>query len=216
MKKDDFDHVVCFKGHVKTSLGLLLPEYVKAYVPGINLYGAARGTLQMPPYQPEKWQEYLDGLAKAGASRAAFAILAHADGGHRYIGHTSIDKMAWPDAVGTTGSIMFAEDSQGQGYGTEAKLLLLYYCFILRGLRNVRSTAKAWNARSLGHLVKCGYKVVGKYDKILFHEGAWIDEYILQVRREDFEPIWAAYQETKQLPKLTPEQKELLTNQTTT
>lgn len=214
MKKDEFSHVPAFRGLVKTSLGLLLPEYAKAFVPGINRYGAASGTLQMPPYSEQHWMEFLERYHKNKEHQAAFAILAHVGEGYRYIGHTSIDKMGWPDGVGTTGSVLFSEDSQGGGYGTEAKLLLLYYCFVLRGLRNVRSTVKAWNAQSLGHLVKCGYRVVGRYKEIVFHEGKMIDELILQVSLEDFLPIWAKYQEAKELPKLSPEQRELVTDQT--
>lgn len=214
MEKDEFPHVPAFKGLVKTSLGLLLKEYGKVYVPGINLYGAARGTMQIPPYPPEKWDGYLEALQKGDSPSRAFAILAHVEDGHRYIGHTSIERMKWPDAVGTTGSIMFSEETQGGGHGTEAKLLLLNYCFMLLGLRNVRSTVKAWNARSLGHLVKCGYRIVGRYEEIVFHEGKWIDEIILQVSRKDFEPIWRRYQETKTLPKLTDEQRTLVAKET--
>lgn len=214
MKKDDFAHMPCFKGLVQCSLGAMIPEYASVYVPGVNLYGAVRGTLQIPPRYHQGFEQFLERYRKNPDTGAVFAMLAHAEGGYRYIGHTSIDKIRWPDAVGTTGSVMFSSESQGQGYGTEAKLLLLYYCFFILGLRNVRSSVKGWNAQSMGHLVKCGYKVIGMYEKIVFHEGRWIDEYLLQVRREDFELIWNEYQTSKQLPKLTHEQKALITKQT--
>ncbi len=214
MERDEFAHVLAFKGFVQTSLGLLLPEYGKVYVPGVNLYGAARGTRQVPTYYHEKWFDYNAFLRKDGCTSRAFAILAHAGEGYRYLGHTSIDKISWPDAVGSTGSIMFSGESQGMGHGTEAKLLLLHYCFILLGLRNIRSTVKGWNAQSLGHLLKCGYRIVGRYEKIVFHEGRWIDEIILQCSRESWEPVWAVYQETKTLPKLSQENRALIESQT--
>lgn len=207
------EHYPAYRGLVGTSLGLLHKGYAAEYVPAANLREAVRGTLQRAPYSFKDFEAFVDSTKRG--ENEHFAVLAHEGEGYKYLGHTGIHRVTWPDGVGTTGSILCEEASQGKGHGTEAKLLLLYHCFYLLGLRNVRSMVKAWNARSLGHLIKCGYRVVGRFDRIVFHEGEMIDELILQVRREDFVPIWERYQETKELPKLTDKERDLVKNQST-
>jgi len=46
------------------------------------------------------------------------------------------------------------------GIGTEAMLLLLYHAFMILGLRKVTATVKVFNAPSMGHSIKSGYKLI--------------------------------------------------------
>ena len=82
------------------------------------------------------------------------------------------------------------------------------------GLRKIVSSVKAWNAPSLGHLVKCGYTVVGRYRRHVLHEGVLVDEILLEVFPEDWEPIWDAYNKSGVLPKLSPDQRALVARET--
>lgn len=208
------NHIIAYKGLVKASLGLLQAEYAETFLPAANARVDISGTLQRAPYSVKDFESFLESLQKDKGRHEAFAILAHDGEGHRYVGHTGIHRIQWPDARGSTGSVIAVKGDQAKGIGTEAKLLLLYHCFWVLGLRNVTSTVKAWNAKSLGHLVKCGYRIVGRFENLIFHEGEFVDEIILQVKREDFEPIWAKYQHDKQLPSLTQEQRALVAKET--
>jgi len=212
--------IVAYKGFVACSLGLLLKEHGRLYVPAANFRVDVRGTMQRSPYWDEDFGGFVDRLRESKGKDEVFAILAHEgtpeNRTYRYIGHTGIHGIKWPDGVGTTGSMIIEPDLQKNGRGTEAKLLLLYHCFFVLGLNNVRSNVKEWNSNSLGHLIKCGYRVVGRYKEIIFDEGKLVDEIMLQVTRKDFEPIWQKYQETKLLPKLTDEQRAYVTKETKT
>lgn len=211
-------NIVAYEGLIAYSLGLILKEHAPLFVPAANLRIHINGTMQRSPYWKEGFEEWIDSLRESKGKDEVFAILAHEGDAekpaYRYIGHTGIHGIKWPDGTGTTGSMIVEPSLQGKGAGTEAKLLLLFHCFFVLGLNNVKSTVKAWNAKSIKHLLKCGYRIIGRYEKTVFHEGRHVDEILLQVSRKDFEPIWEQYQATKQLPKLTPEQIALVEKET--
>jgi RimJ/RimL family protein N-acetyltransferase len=208
-------HIITYVGQVGVSLGLMQEAYMTIFLPWANRRVGIEGTLLRAPYSPESGNEWIRGLDKSKGTDEVFAVLLHIKGKekYRYVGHMGIHKIIWPHGFALTGSIL-NPDFQGKSYGTEAKLLVLYHAFCIRGLRKIVSTVKVWNGRSLGHLLKCGYKVCGKYKAHHFHEGAYIDEFILEIFREDWEPIWEKYQKTKTLPSLTPKQRAFIKKET--
>jgi len=208
------DHIVTSLGLCVASLGVMHKRYGKQAVPAINHRADINGTLQRPPYWPEDFDSFVDGLKKSKGKDEVFAILAHEGETYRYVGHMGIHQITWPHGVGITGSMIIDASAQSRGIGTEAKLLTLQHAFEVLGLNTVKSGVKAWNAKSLGHLIKCGYRIIGRYEKIIFHEGTFVDEILLQVSRKDWLPIWERYRATKQLPKLTDEQRALVTKET--
>lgn len=212
------DHILTYHGLVGVSLGLLQPEYGPDFLPWANAREAIKGTLQRPPYYPENWDGFLDHIAKSKGKHEVFAVLKHIGSeekpAYEYIGHMGVHNIKWPDGIGATGSILGGKNARGNGLGTEAKLLLLYHCFYVLGLRKVVSTVKAFNGNSLGHLLKCGYKICGRHTKHIFHEGDFVDEILLELHREDFEPIWRKYKETKKLPRLTATQRKRVKKET--
>ena len=62
-----------------------------------------------------------------------------------------------------TGSMLFSPQSRSQGYGTEAKNLLLEYAFEWLGLHMVRSYVWGPNTRSQAALRKQGYRDAGTF-----------------------------------------------------
>jgi RimJ/RimL family protein N-acetyltransferase len=207
-------HIIVFKGLVGTSLGLLQEEYAAEFVPWANHRIDIEGTHVRPPYWPSNFVEWVRDLAKSKGIKEVFAILVpiKVDGqtAYRYVGHTGLHDVQWPQGFASTGSVIGAKDAQGRGVGTEAKLLLLYHAFKVVGLRKVVSSVKSFNVQSAAHLIKCGYKFVGLYRHHFPHDGKFVDSLLFEVFPEDWEPIWKAYQETKTLPKLTDEQKNFL------
>lgn len=199
-------------GHV--SLGAMRREYIPLFTKGANDPEVMRGVILRPPVTLEAEFAWYDGLVTK--NDLIFAILLHEKDekgvviGYRYIGHTGLHSITWPDGCATSGTIIADKSCFGKGYGTEAKLLLLYEAFRNRGLRKVCSDVKAFNGNSWGHLLACGYKQVGRRKAAHFHNGGFVDRVSFEVFREEWEPIWVAYQETKTLPRLTDEQRTLL------
>lgn len=199
------------------SLALMQRMYGPEYLPWPNRRTAINGTLQRPPYYPEDFDEWIERLRKGKGVHEVFAVLAHEDKesgrGYRYLGHAGIHDVEWPSAHATTGSVLGADNAREKGYGTEAKLWMQYHAFKVLGLRKLLSEVKAFNAPSLGHLLKCGYKIVGRRKSHDFHEGAYVDVIILECFREDWEPIWERYHASGTLPKLTALQRTRVTKE---
>lgn len=208
------EHYIAYEGKTgNMALAQMQEDYVPFFVPGINRRIGVEGTMQRPPYSLEMGREWVRGLDKRKGQDEVFAILlrdSDANGGWRYVGHTGIHSIKWPTGIGTTGSMIFEADGRGKGHGTEAKLLLLYHSFYILGLRKIKSRVKDWNAPSLGHLLKCGYAIYGRDKQEELHEGEFVDEILLAVFREDFGPIWQAYQRTSTLPRLTDGQRKVV------
>ena len=93
----------------------------------------------------------------------------------------------------TTGTLIGSRDHQGQGYGTDAKMLLLEYAFNWIGLRKVTSQILDYNRRSKRYAEKCGYRHMATIEQEHFRNGAWIDEQLYVVFRDEWLPLWDVY-----------------------
>lgn len=208
-------HYPVYAGKRNVSLGAMRREYIPLVMEGINDLSVTRGVLTRPPVTLEmEYAWYDNAFTKQSDSDNAFAILRHTDKPegrtYEYIGHTGLHRMNFPSAFGSTGSLIVKKDALGKGYGTEAKMLLLYHAFRVKGLRKVISEVKAFNGNSWGHLLKCGYEVIGRRKDHHFSDGAYVDEVVLEVFRETWEPLWERYQKSGELPMLTKKQRTLI------
>jgi RimJ/RimL family protein N-acetyltransferase len=210
------DHYPIHHGLLNISLGAMRREYIPLFMEGANDPEVMRGVILQPPITLEAELAWYDSLEKR--SDVIFAILLHEKNdeemSYRYIGHTGLHGITWPEGHASTGSIIADKSCFGKGYGTEAKLLLLYEAFRNRGLRKVCSQVKAFNGNSWGHLLACGYKEVGRRREQHFKEGRFVDGVLLEVFRDDWEPIWEKYQAARELPRLTEEERGRLTKET--
>lgn len=208
-------HYPVHHGLLDVSLGAMQREYIPLFLAGANDMEVMRGVIIQPPMTLEFEYSWYDRMVQ-NKNDLIFAILQHirdANGvltGYRYIGHTGLHGITWPSGYATSGTIIADKSCFGKGYGKEAKLLLLSDAFFTRGLRKVLSHVKAFNGNSWGHLLACGYKQCGRQKQHHFYNGEFVDSIDFEVFREDFEPIWEKYQKTKQLPKLTEEQRTIL------
>ena len=205
-------HSIAYVGQKHVALAAMHRDYIPAIAEHANNMEVLEGVLLRPPVSLEAELTWYDGLAgrKNAGTDDIFAILTREDKTYEFVGTTGIHSITWPHAFASTGSLIFQKDHLRKGYGTEAKLLLQYHAFRVKGLRKMTSTVKAFNARSLGHLIKCGYTICGRHKKQFFHDGGYVDEIMLEVRREDWEPIWTRYQESKEPPKLTDDQRVMV------
>lgn len=211
------EHIIAYEGKGKVALGLMQEEYVPIFLPWINKRVGIEGTLLQPPYSYAGGIEWVRELEKSKGKEEVFAVLLRKPGNktqnYHYVGHMGLHNIRWSSGFATAGSII-GPGHQGQGIGTEAMLLLLYHAFMVLGLRKVVGDVKAFNTSSMAHLVKTGYKIIGRYREHYFHEGAFIDEVIFEAFRKDWEPIWDQYQKTKKIPKLTAKQRTTISIET--
>jgi len=121
-------------------------------------------------------------------------IVRDASGDDKPIGVIALSRINYIDGTATTGTIIGPKEFWGQGYGTEAKMLLLRYAFLTLNLRKISSQVIAYNTRSVAYARKCGYVEDGGPMKAhVFKNGAYHDMVQLAVFREAWIPLWEAY-----------------------
>ena len=79
-------------------------------------------------------------------------------------------------------------DFQGHGYATEAARALLGYAFGVRGLHRVTANGDARNAASTRVMERLGMRREGVFVQSRFADGAWRDEVLYALLREEWRP----------------------------
>ena len=110
----------------------------------------------------------------------------------RLLGTTTIRHLDWVNRIGETGSGLLDAADRGKGYGTEAKHLLLDYCFNDLHLHAVNASVFAPNTRSAAALRKQGYRLAGRIRWDAFKDGAWHDALIFDLLRDDWLAVRSA------------------------
>lgn len=113
-----------------------------------------------------------------------FAVVRLADG--RLIGSVALVAVDWLNRTAETASYLLGEDVRGQGYGTEAKMLLLEVAFDRLHLHALHAWVRSTNTRSAAALAKQGYRPAGRRRLTSFSDGAWIDHLIFDLLREEW------------------------------
>ena len=124
---------------------------------------------------------WIEGLYTDSA-HVVFAIVLKE--GDQHIGNVGLHGVDHLNQTAVTGMLIGEADCRGQGYGPEAKELVLTYAFNTLNLRTIRSDTFASNERSNRALQKGGYEQVGRIPDRFFREGAWHDELVWVLTRE--------------------------------
>ncbi len=148
--------------------------------------------------QPMGWEaekKWLERATSGDPNHITLAICLH-DG--TLIGNTGMQiNLAKQSAI--TGTLIGSHKHKGNGYGTDAKMLMLDYAFNWRGLRKVTSQILAINGRSQRYAARCGYREMARIEQEHFRDGRWIDEVLYVVFAKEWRPLWEVYKQT--LPK---------------
>lgn len=102
------------------------------------------------------------------------------------IGQLGITGIDWVHRHGETFSHLKPGEYRGQGYGTEAKHLLLEYAFEYLDLHVLTSWVFEQNERSAGALAKQGYRPAGRMKADGIKSGVYYDDMVFDILREDW------------------------------
>ena len=137
------------------------------------------------PISPMMFEETFDGPMPSGPPTSiSFAVARVA--GDRLLGSVALLDIDWVNRTAETASSLLGEDVRGQGYGTEAKMLLLEYAFDRIQLHIVQSWVRATNTRSAAALAKQGYRPAGRRYWTGFQAGGYIDHLIFDLLRDEW------------------------------
>jgi RimJ/RimL family protein N-acetyltransferase len=121
-----------------------------------------------------------------GDIRSGLALAIVLREGNRHIGNMGLHRINWIHRSAETGTLIGERDCWSQGYGSEAKLLLVEYAFNTLGLNRLSSRVLATNPRSLACQLKCGYVEEGRIRQAMFKDGQWVDEILLGLLAEEW------------------------------
>lgn len=144
------------------------------------------------PYRPitrEKERELLRSLIEKESS-VAFAIDTF---GGTHIGMTNLGNISHFDGTAFTGTLIGDKQYLGRGYGTDAKMMLLWHAFKVLNLRRINSHVLSSNPRSIRCQLKCGYEIEGIKRKEVYKNGRYCDLVLLAVFRRGWFKRWHAY-----------------------
>lgn len=106
--------------------------------------------------------------------------------GDRHIGNIGLHNIDWINRSATTGALIGEKECWSQGYGGEAKELVLEYAFMRLGLHRIGSGVFATNPRSFAYLKKSGYVEEGRERERIFRDGRWVDLINLGILASDW------------------------------
>jgi len=136
-------------------------------------------------------EDWFQDISKSKGSRQICTIVLKET--NQPIGNIGMFKIDTLNRTATTGTAIGIEDLLGKGLGTEAKMLWLKYAFFNRNMRQIYSSAFAFNGRSQSYSKKCGYKEIGRTPNHVYVDGQYHDVVHLMVTREDWEPLWEEF-----------------------
>ena len=163
----------------------------------VNDTRIAKFITAQPPITLSEEQEWLQSLSKRD-NDFVFAVLKKSDDGHMYIGHMSIHLRPKSNGVATTGALL-DYNHVDKGYGSEAKMLLLFYAFRFLGVKKVRTSVFASNERSKRYIEKMGHREIGVLEKEHVLDGIPVDEVLFELFYEDWLPYWEAYKKEHEM-----------------
>lgn len=104
----------------------------------------------------------------------------------RFIGYNGVVDIDWVNRTGETESDFGPAEIRSQGYGTDAKHLLLEYCFDIIQLHVLQSIVFETNTRSAAAVMKQGYRPAGRYKYADLKDGVYRDALVFDLTRPDW------------------------------
>ncbi|MGI8857463.1 MAG: GNAT family N-acetyltransferase [Thermomicrobiales bacterium] len=118
----------------------------------------------------------------------------------RCIGELGVDSVDYVNRTGETYTELGPPAIRNQGYGTEAKHLLLEYCFDRLQFHVLRSVVFEHNTRSVAALMKQGYRPAGRLEWVDVKGGRYHDALLFDVMRDEWRAARDAWRAARTPP----------------
>jgi len=160
----------------KVDLVAVERAYVPMYVKWINDPEVTQWLKADPPLSTEMEHAWVDGIRKEG--RMVFTILTK-DG--RPIGNMGVEDISWRYRRANIGIMIGEKEYWGKGYGSDAIVTLLRYCFEELGMRRVELITDVENHRAQKAYRKCGFKDEGVMRQYRTKNGRSVDDLMMAI-----------------------------------
>jgi RimJ/RimL family protein N-acetyltransferase len=137
------------------------------------------------PYSPLTFGHWIERIHKQQPpDQIQLAVCLVAD--DRCIGMVGLGEIDYVHRTAETSSDIGPAEYRGQGYGTEAKHLLLAYAFDRVHLHALWSVVFEHNTRSVAALAKQGYKPAGRLKWVDVQHGVYHDAVLFDLLRDEW------------------------------
>ena len=137
------------------------------------------------PTSPMEHGHWIAELYKHQPPRHIWLAVCLRDG-DRFIGSVGVVGVDWVHRTGETASMIGPAEVRGMEYGTEAKHLLLEYCFDRLHLYVLMSEVDEPNTRSAAALAKQGYRPAGRLRWTDVKDGRYVDALVFDLTRAEW------------------------------
>nr|WP_289355294.1 GNAT family protein [Paenibacillus sp. S-12] len=156
---------------------------VEWYYKAMLLTESSRLTGTKKFFSKEVLQSYLERIASDG-ERIQFVIALQDD--DRPIGEIAIMDMDSSNRSGHVRIAIFAEEDCGQGYGSEAMILMLDYGFGMMNLNRIELVVFSYNARAVRAYEKIGFVQEGVQREALYYNHKYHDSIMMSMLAREY------------------------------
>lgn len=157
---------------------------LKVFLEGFDLETKLFLGSPLPLYEQDE-EKWFDSLGKSDRNHVFTIVDLKKD--ELPIGTMGIHGINWIDRTGTTGACILNPKYRDDGYGREAKKLLLEWAFESLNLEVILSEVVAFNERSIRYSLACGYREVARIPNWYLRKGERYEGVILQITKEEWE-----------------------------
>lgn len=130
-------------------------------------------------------EEFLSRMLQSSHNAYNFVIADVQDG--RYIGQCDLFRLDWRLRLGELGMVIGSRDERGQGFGTEALLLLETFAFRTLGLERLELEVHMDNQPALHCYRRAGFTLEGVKRHAFFNDGHFSDLGMMSILRQEYE-----------------------------
>ena len=143
--------------------------------------------LDASPAQPRGIDEIMRWMENGQKGRNNFLFGVRTTAISELIGWIELDGIQWTHGSAGVGIAIGNRDYWGQGYGSEAMVLILQFAFHELNLHSIHLTAFAYNTRAIALYERLGFRREGAYREYLHRDGQRYDMLIYGILRREWE-----------------------------
>jgi RimJ/RimL family protein N-acetyltransferase len=141
---------------------------------------------EMWPMSPESEERWFDRHIQEDTKGLCIETLAPAGEKGVLIGNIGLHNPSERNHHTELGIVIGEKEYWSKGYGADAIKTMLRYCFDELNYHRVYLRVYDFNARGIHCYEKCGFKLEGRLRQHMFRHGAWHDEILMGVLRDEF------------------------------
>lgn len=177
--------------HARIHLVILEEGDAETSVHWINDYDVTRTLGRDSPQTLSEQREWASGR-KRNSADYTFGIWLHES--KKLIGTTGWHRVDTRSRTAVFGLNIGDTSEWRKGYGTETVMQMLHYAFWRQNLRKVTLDVLGNNPRAQTLYEKCGFRVAGVLKEHDYRDGEYVDRITMELFREEWGPLFAAYQ----------------------